>query len=137
MTVAKSITHDSRTNRKTSEAVFGTRVGLVVRRMRYQATKMAAGMRNTHTLFHRSGAGERMTMTAAAAVNATRGSRGHRHAEKRGRDHVPEQLPPSERKQSAQAARHGDQRREPDAVSTSSQPEPKNSRRTVATTAST
>ena len=40
--------------------------------------------------------------------------RGHPHAEKRGRDHVPEQPPPSERKQSAQAARHGDQRREPD-----------------------
>src|SRR6476646_6606699 len=71
VTVAQSITHDSRTNRKTSEAVFGNRVGVVVRQMRYQATKMAAGMRTTHTLFHRSGAGERMTMTVAAAVKAT------------------------------------------------------------------
>src|SRR5215204_7571740 len=73
VTVAQSITHDSRTNRKTSEAVFvvGNGVGAVVRQMRYQARKIAAGTRNTHALVHRLGAGERRTTTAAAAVSAT------------------------------------------------------------------
>src|SRR4051794_40362401 len=137
VTVAQSITHDSRTNRKTSEAVFGNRLGVVVRQMRYQARKIAAGIRITHALFQRAGAGAGSTITAAAAGEAP--PVGY-HATAKQRSTVAIASHSSSRLVSASSAPRPVATAIRDgsliAVSTSSHPEPKKSNSTVPSKAS-